>query len=122
MNKLKVIITYKGKQYCFMFEDEKMTINYKIHVLLSNKDSKNDHTLASSHYHYVCKLYNGYMLIPETSLLPHESLDNNEYGIYFKRGKDYYLNITNPLFTNETEDVITYLRKRGYEKELDRFK
>jgi hypothetical protein len=73
MNKLKVIITYKGKQYCFMFEDEKMTINYKIHVLLSNKDSKNDHTLASSHYHYVCKLYNGYMLIPETSLLPHES-------------------------------------------------
>ena len=56
------------------------------------------------------------------SLLPHESLDNNEYGIYFKRGEDYYLNITNPLFTNETDDIVTYLRKRGYEKELDRFK
>ena len=39
-----------------------------------------------------------------------------------KAVKDYYLNITNPLFTNETDDIVTYLRKMGYEKELDRFK
>lgn len=71
MNKLKVIITYKGKQYYFMFEDERMSMNYNIHVLLGNKDSKNDYGMAR--YHYICKLYNGYMLIPETSSLPHES-------------------------------------------------
>ena len=56
------------------------------------------------------------------SLLPNESLDRNEYGIYFKRGKDYYLNMTNPFFTNETDDIVTYLRKMGYEKELTRYK
>lgn len=71
MNKLKVIITYKGKQYYFMFEDERMSMNYNIYVLLSNKDSKNDY--GTARYHYICKLYNGCMLIPETSLLPHES-------------------------------------------------
>ena len=56
------------------------------------------------------------------SLLPHESLDDSEYGIYFKRGNDYYLNLTNPLFTNETDDIVTYLRKMGYEKELTQYK
>lgn len=71
MKKLTVIITYKGKEYIRVFEDKKMTMDYDIHVLLSNKDSKNNYELAR--YHYICKLYNGSMLIPETSMIPHET-------------------------------------------------
>ncbi len=71
MKKLTVVITYKGKEYIRVFEDEKMTMDYDIHVLLSNKDSKNNYELAR--YHYICKLYNGSMLIPETSTIPHET-------------------------------------------------
>lgn len=71
MCKLTVIITHKGKEYVYKFEDDRMTIDYDIYVLLSNKDSCNNYELA--HYHYICKLYNGSMLIPETVMCPKES-------------------------------------------------
>lgn len=64
MKKLNVLITYKGKQYVYEFEDEKMTMDYNIYVLLSNKDSKNNYEMAR--YHYICKLYDGGLLIPDT--------------------------------------------------------
>lgn len=68
---LTVIITYKGKEYIHEFKDDKMTNDYTIKVLLSNKDSSNNYNLAR--YHYICKLYNGSMAIPDTSLIPKES-------------------------------------------------
>lgn len=71
MCKLTVIITHKGKEYIHEFEDDRMTMDYDIHVLLSNKDSCNNYGLAR--YHYICKLYNGSMLIPETSKIPKET-------------------------------------------------
>lgn len=71
MCKLNVIITYKGKQYFRRFEDDRMKIDYTIYVLLGSKISRNDYGLAR--YHYICKLYNGSMLIPETSLYPEKS-------------------------------------------------
>lgn len=71
MKKLTVIITFKGKEYSYVFEDDRMTMDYRIEVLLSNKDSCNNYGLA--HYHYICKLYDGSMLIPETVMCPKES-------------------------------------------------
>lgn len=71
MKKLTVVITYKGKEYIRVFADEKMTMDYDIHVLLSNKDNKNNYGLAR--YHYICKLYSNSMIIPETSMIPHET-------------------------------------------------
>lgn len=71
MCKLTVIITHKGKEYVHEFEDNRMTTDYKITVLLSNKQSKNDYGLAR--YHYICKLYNGSMAIPDTSMIPEKS-------------------------------------------------
>ena len=63
-------------------------------------------------------------LIP-CSLCEGERLFNDEYGIYFKPGDDYYLDIRNPLFIDVQgiRDVITYLRQyRKYDKEIDRYK
>lgn len=71
MKKLTVIITHKGKEYVREFEDNRMTTDYTIRVLLSNKDSNNNYGLAR--YHYICKLYNGSMAIPDTSMCPDES-------------------------------------------------
>lgn len=71
MCKLTVIITHKGKEYVHEFEDNKMTTDYIIRVLLSNKNSKNDYGLAR--YHYICKLYNGSMAIPDTAMIPEKS-------------------------------------------------
>lgn len=71
MKKLTVIITYKGKQYFRKFEDDKITMNYTIKVLLGSKNSRNDYELAK--YHYICKLYNGSMLIPDTIILPEKT-------------------------------------------------
>lgn len=69
--KLTVVITYKGKEYYYVFEDDRMIMDYKITVLLSNKDSRNNYELAR--FHYICKLYNDSLLIPDTSLIPHET-------------------------------------------------
>lgn len=71
MKKLTVVITHKGKEYIHEFEDNRMTSDYKITVLLSNKQSKNDYNLAP--YHYICKLYNGSTLIPDTVMIPEKS-------------------------------------------------
>lgn len=68
MCKLTVIITHKGNQYIHEFEDDRIKLNYTIKVLLSNKDSSNNYDLAR--YHYICKLYNSKLLIPDTSLIP----------------------------------------------------
>lgn len=75
MKKLTVIITYKGKEYVRVFEDDRMTMDYTIKVLLSNKDSNNNYDLAR--YHYICKLYNGYMAIPDTVMCPNETFNLN---------------------------------------------
>ena len=89
MCKLTVIITHKGKEYVYKFEDDRMTIDYDIYVLLSNKNSCNNYGLA--HYHYICKLYNGSMLIPETVIYPKESayinikLVNPEFEKYIRK-------------------------------------
>lgn len=85
MCKLTVIITHKGKEYIRTFEDDNITMDYNITVLLSNKDSCNNYGLAR--YHYICKLYNGTLLIPETTILPHETafinikLNGNEFRV-----------------------------------------
>lgn len=71
MCKLTVIITYKGKKYYRKFEDEKITRDYIITVLLGSKNSSNNYGLAR--YHYICRLYNGSMMIPDTSMCPDES-------------------------------------------------
>lgn len=89
MCKLTVIITHKGKEYIYKFEDGRMTIDYDIHVLLSNKDSCNNYGLT--HYHYICKLYNSSMLIPETVMCPNETafinikLINPEFEKYIRK-------------------------------------
>lgn len=89
MCKLTVVITFKGKEYVYTFEDEKMTMDYKITVLLGSKDSNNDYGLAR--YHYICKLYNGNLLIPETSMNPSETafitivLKNSEFDKYTRK-------------------------------------
>ena len=86
---LTVIITHKGKEYVYKFEDDRMTTDYTIKVLLSNKDSKNNYNLAR--YHYICKLYNGYMEIPDTLSIPEKSafiniaLANDEFDKYLRR-------------------------------------
>lgn len=104
MCKLTVIITFKGKQYIHTFEDDKVKMNYTIYVLLGSKNSKNDFGLAR--YHYVCKLYNGSMLIPETSIYPEESayinikLVSDEFGKYLR--KDWKL----PLHAIGCNDYI----------------
>lgn len=60
-----------------------MTTDYTIRVLLSNKDSSNNYNLAR--YHYICKLYNGSMAIPDTVMIPNETayinikLNGNKY-------------------------------------------
>lgn len=71
MKKLTVIITHKGKEYVYKFEDNKMTTDYTIKVLLSNKNSKDDY--GRTPYHYICKLYNGSMAIPDTVMIPEKS-------------------------------------------------
>lgn len=69
--KLTVTITFKGKEYYYTFEDNRMTMDYKITVLLSNKDSRNNYELAR--YHYICKLYNDSILVPDTSGIAKET-------------------------------------------------
>ena len=71
MCKLTVIITYKGKQIIREFENDGIKLDYTIKVLLSNKDSSNNYD--SARYHYICKLYNNKLMIPDTSLIPHET-------------------------------------------------
>ena len=89
MKKLTVVITHKGKEYVHEFEDNRMTSDYTIKVLLSNKDSKNDYGLAR--YHYICKLYNGSMAIPDTSAIPEKSayinikLNGNKFEKYLRK-------------------------------------
>ena len=56
------------------------------------------------------------------SLVHNERLDKYEYGIYFVPGRDYYLNITNPIFLPDVKDITTELRKLKYDNEIDRFK
>lgn len=86
MKKLTVIITFKGKEYTYVFEDDRMSMDYRITVLLGSKNSSNDYGLAR--YHYICRLYNGSMLIPETSVLPQKKafitivLKNPEFEKY----------------------------------------
>lgn len=63
-------------------------------------------------------------LIP-CSLCEGEQLFKDEYGIYFKPGNDYYLDIRNPIFIDiqGIRDIITYLRQyRKYDVEIDRYK
>jgi hypothetical protein len=89
MCKLTVIITHKGKEYIHEFEDDRMTTDYTIRVLLSNKDSSNNYNL--SRYHYICKLYNGSMAIPDTSMIPEKSayinikLNSDKFNGYLRR-------------------------------------
>lgn len=71
MCKLTIIITFKGKQYIHVFENDGITIDYTIKVLLSAKDSSNNYEFAR--FHYICKLYNSRLMIPDTSLIPHET-------------------------------------------------
>lgn len=71
MCKLTVVITHKGKEYVHEFEDNRITSDYTIRILLSNKNSKDDYGRAP--YHYICKLYNGSMMIPDTVMIPEKS-------------------------------------------------
>lgn len=89
MCKLTIIITFKGKEYVYEFEDNRMTTDYTIKVLLSNKDSSNNYNLAR--YHYICKLYNGSILIPDTVMIPDKSayinivLKNDKFNKYARK-------------------------------------
>lgn len=92
MCKLNVLIYFKGKIYHRTFENDKIMRDYKIRVLLGSKQSKNDYGLAR--YHYICRLYNGSTLIPDTTIIPDKTsyikikLTSNEFNEYSRKEWD----------------------------------